>query len=78
MVWDTYRPDSLKATTGEKRGKGARRKVFLDAKLPMYCAGFLQDATNKEELFNLPTEDVVKHDYPKSKHVYITSGLHVM
>ena len=43
----------------------------------MYFAGFLQDTTNKEELFNLPTEDVVKHDYPPSKHVYTTSGSYV-
>ena len=43
----------------------------------MYYAGFLQDAINKEELFNLPTEDVVKHDYPPSKHVYTNSGSHV-
>ena len=43
----------------------------------MYFAGFLQDATNKEELFNLLTEDAVKHDYPPSKHMYITSGSHV-
>ena len=44
----------------------------------MYFAGVLQDATNKEELSNLSTEDVVKHDYPPSKHVYTTSGSHVM
>ena len=68
----TYQPDSLKVTTRENRGKGTRRKV-----LPIYFASFLQDTTNKEELFNLPTEDVVKHDYPPSKHVYITSGSHV-
>ena len=37
----------------------------------MCFAGFLQDATNKEECFNLPTEDVVKHDYPPSKHVHV-------
>ena len=43
----------------------------------MYFAGFLQDATNKEELFNLPKEDVVKYDYPPSRLVYITSGSHV-
>ena len=48
-----------------------------DAKLPMFFAGFLQNATNKEELFNFLTEDVVKHDYPPSKHVYITHGSHV-
>ena len=43
----------------------------------MCFAGFLQDAINKEVLFNLPTEDVVKHDYPPGKHVYTTSGSHV-
>ena len=48
-----------------------------DAKLSMFFAGFLQYATNKKELFNHLTEDVVKHDYPASKHVYITSGSHV-
>ena len=58
--------------TREKRRKSTRRKV-----LPIYFAGFLQDATNKEELSNLSTEDVVKHDYPPSKHVYTTSGSHV-
>ena len=30
-----------------------------------------------EELFNLLTEDVVIHDYPKSKHAYIISGSYV-
>ena len=43
----------------------------------MYLAGCLQDATIKEELLNLLTEDVVKRDYPPSKHVYITSVSHV-
>ena len=43
----------------------------------MSFAAFLQDATNKEELFNLLTGDGVKHDYPPSQHVYITSGSHV-
>ena len=56
----------------EKNWKGTRRKV-----LPMYFASFLQDVTNKEELFNLPTEEVVKHKYPLSKHLCTTSGSHV-
>ena len=47
-----------------------------DAKLSKYFAGFLQNAINKEELFNPLMEDVVKHDYQPSKHVYITSGSH--
>jgi len=58
----------LKATTREKRGKDTRRKVSRDSKLPMFFAGFLKDTTNKEELLKFLTEDVVKHDYPPSKH----------
>ena len=34
VVWDEYRPDSLKEGTREKRGKGVRRKVSGDTKLP--------------------------------------------
>ena len=48
IVWDIYRPDSLKTTTREKLGNGTRRKMSRDAKLPMYFAGFLSDVTNKE------------------------------
>ena len=33
--------------------------------------------TNKEALFKPPKEDVVKHDYPPSKHVQRTSGSHL-
>ena len=36
-------------------------------------ADFLQDDANKEELFAL-TKDVVKHDYPLNKQVFVTSG----
>ena len=36
-----------------------------------------QCATNKEALFKLLKEDVVKLDYPPSQHVYITSGSHI-
>jgi len=44
--------------TREKRGKGVRRKVSRNAKLPVSFAGFLQDNTNKEELFALLSEEV--------------------
>lgn len=74
IVWDTYNCDSLKTTTREKRGKGVRRKVSRNGKLPPCFAGFLQDPRNKEELFALLTEDVVNHEYPHNKLVFITSG----
>ena len=58
--------------------KGVRRKVFGERYPAMQSylftfAGFLQDDANKEELFAL-TKDVVKHDYPLNKQVFVTSG----
>ena len=40
-VWDTYLEDSLKESTREKRGKGLRRKVSSQAKLPGHLDGLL-------------------------------------
>ena len=34
IVWDTYSADSLKASTREKRGKGVKRKVADQTKVP--------------------------------------------
>ena len=34
IVWDVYRPDSLKGTTGQKRGKGVRRRVEGSSAMP--------------------------------------------
>lgn len=78
IVWDRYHPDSLKATTREKRGKGVRRKVSRNAKLPASFAGFLQNDRNKEELFALLSGEVANHVYPPEKWVYITSGERVL
>lgn len=74
IIWDTYRSDSLKAATREKRGKGVRRKVSHTTKLPGQFTAFLQDDTNKEELFALLSEDVINHEFPSTKTVTITSG----
>ena len=34
VVWDLYKENSLKGATREKRGKGVRRKVSSQTKLP--------------------------------------------
>ena len=41
VVWDTYRPESLKESTRQKRGKGVRRKVSGETKLPRNWSDFL-------------------------------------
>jgi hypothetical protein len=56
VVWDTYISDSLKESTREKRGKGLRRKVESQTKLPGKWMDFLRDPTNKKELFAFLTD----------------------
>jgi hypothetical protein len=74
IVWDIYKQDSLKGSTRAKRGKGLRRKVGGNTKLPTNFPDFLRDPINKEELFDLLTRKVSTCRYPAAKEVYITSG----
>lgn len=74
VVWDTYIPGSLKESTREKRGAGARCKVSGQAKIPVNWMQFLRDSNNKTELFQFLTEKVAQYSFPAAKHIYITSG----
>jgi len=51
IVWDAYKANSIKNSTREKRGKGKIRKVTGDTKIPANWKAFIQDNTNKKELF---------------------------
>lgn len=73
IVWDTYIPNSLKESTREKRGKGVRRKVSGNAKLPTNWMGFLCEPTNKKELFAHLTSRIEEFSWPPDKAVYVTS-----
>lgn len=53
LVWDSYRPDSLKSCTRDKRGSGVRRRVLPDTNIPGNWQSFLGVNENKTELFNL-------------------------
>ncbi|XP_046544723.1 uncharacterized protein LOC124254923 [Haliotis rubra] len=77
IVWDTYIDGSLKEATREKRGKGKRRKVSRQTKLPANFPLFLRDSKNKEELFELLTGGVAGFTYETGKNVFITSGRNV-
>ncbi len=74
VVWDTYIADSLKESTREKRGKGLRRKVLSQTKLPSNWMDFLRDPNNKKELFAFLTSKCADFTFPPDKAVYITSG----
>ena len=63
----------MKESTREKRDEGQRRKVASETKLPSKWKMFLQDTTNKEELFSLLTEKVKDFKFPENKDVNMTS-----
>ena len=73
VVWDIYTPHSLKESTREKRGKGVRRKVSGETKLPGNWVDFLRDSMNKKELFAFLTSKVAQFSWPPDKAVYVTS-----
>ena len=52
VVWDEYMPDSLKADTRTKRGRGIRRRVEPSSSIPGNWQAFLRINENKVELFS--------------------------
>ena len=47
VIWDVYKPDSLKGTAREKRGKGVRRQVLPSTAIPKNWKDFLRVDDNK-------------------------------
>jgi len=64
---------SGKDSTRVKRGNGQSRKVTGETKIPPNWNAFLQDKTNKKELFALLTSRVANFQFPENKGVNITS-----
>jgi len=73
IVWDTYKTNSINDSTRRKRGKGQRRKITGDTKIPPNWRTFLQDNTNKKGLFALLTSRVSNFQFPENRKVNITS-----
>ena len=61
----------------EKRGKGVRRKVSGETKLPGNWIDFLCDTKNKKELFAFLTSKAAGIIWPQNESVYITSGQYI-
>ncbi|CAG2217771.1 unnamed protein product [Mytilus edulis] len=59
VVWDEYISNSLKASTRCKRGKGVRRRVLPDSRVPGNWEAFLRVNDNKTELFIYLAEQLV-------------------
>ena len=51
IVFDVYYPSSLKAETRLKRGRGARRRVTSNGRIPSNWPNFLRENDNKTELY---------------------------
>ena len=73
IVFDVYLPNSLKAATREKRGKGIRRRVAAANKCPGNWMQFLKDAINKKELNEYLAETLSALSYPQGRELFVTS-----
>ena len=65
VVWDEYFPESLKAETRSKTGKGVRRRVEPGSAIPGNWQEFLRLDGNKVELFSFLATSVRATDTDK-------------
>lgn len=77
IVWDIYRPDSLKAALREKRGRGTRKRVGPTHTMPKNWKSFLCVDENKSELFSFLSQKLV-HLETKEKQIYATHEREVL
>ena len=75
-MWDECIPNSLKASTRQKRGAGARRRVIPSAMVPRNWQEFLR-LDNKKELFLFLSEQVVKMVI-EGKQIKVSKGEEVL
>ncbi|CAC5375591.1 unnamed protein product [Mytilus coruscus] len=71
--------DSLKASERSRRGKGIRRRVLPDSKVPGNWEAFLRVDENKKELFAFISEQLVSRDivFDEEKQIVSTTGSNV-
>ena len=74
LVWDVYRPDSLKQGARLARGSGTELKVTPTTKIPSNWTGFLRVDKNKTELFAMISDSIVTMSIPTGKEVLSTIG----
>ena len=78
IVWDTYKVDSLKSSTREKRGKGIRRRVTPSTAVPKNWQDFLRVDDNKEELFHYLSQVSSAWASDSNKEIVVTDGIEVL
>lgn len=78
VVWDEYIPESLKAQTRSKRGKGIRRRVEPSSAIPGNWQQFLRIDENKVELFSFLATSVTAIDTDSEKQIISTHHAEVI
>ena len=71
IVWDTYRPMSIKGHTRDERGQGVRLKVGPNVRILGNWSEFLRDSTNKVELFKYLSGEMIQR-FHSGGDIYIT------
>lgn len=62
VIFDQYKPNSLKAHARKKRGTGQRMKVTNNGHVPTNWKAFLRDNENKTELFSMLAKSIYNID----------------
>src|SRR6218665_1160002 len=62
IIFDVYKENSLKMYTRLIRGKGSRRKVTSQGKMPKSWPNFLQNEDNKKELYPFLADSLKEAD----------------
>ena len=78
IVWDVFRPASLKSSTREKRGNGIRRRVAPSTVMPKNWSDFLRVNENKAELFAFLSHVAVSLSVGEGKEIYAADGSRVL
>jgi len=78
VIWDEYKPDSLKGMTRQNRGKGSRRRVAPSTAIPKNWKDFLRVDENKSELFTFLSRQIASTPTDDGKEVYATDGTAVL
>ena len=78
IIWDEYVPNSLKATTREKRGRGIRRRFQSLTTFQKNWKEFLRVDENKKELFSFLAEQIPPVEFGDGKQVITTKGEQVL
>ena len=74
IVWNSYKADSLKASTREKRGKGICLRVSPSTAVPKNWQDFLRVDDNKQELFHYLSQCCVSWTLDANKEIVATDG----